>query len=111
MCRSPSASASISKLALWDSISARPSPFCTWSPSCFFHSRTVPSSIVSESLGMLTSDIYVLLESLDRGRRLLLAHHFQGPPDDVVHRRDRLALQVLRVRHWHLGAAQPGDRR
>src|SRR3979411_3149845 len=57
----PAASASISKLALSDSISARTSPLLTWSPSCFFHSRTVPSSIVSESLGILTSDIYLLL--------------------------------------------------
>ena len=57
MLSTPSASASSSKLALSDSTSASTSPFLTASPVCFFHSMTVPSSIVSESFGMLTSDI------------------------------------------------------
>ena len=52
----PSASASRSNVALSDSTSASTSPLCTSSPLAFFHSTIVPSSMVSESFGMLTSD-------------------------------------------------------
>ncbi len=53
----PSDSASRSKVALSDSTSASTSPLCTSSPLDFFHSTIVPSSIVSESFGIFTSDI------------------------------------------------------
>src|SRR5215467_6147465 len=97
----------MSKLALSDSISASTSPRCTSSPSSFFHSRTVPSSIVSESLGMLTSGIRVLLHR----RRLALAHHAERLAHDVVGGRDRRPLHLLVVGHRDLGPAQPADRR
>src|SRR6202140_4876005 len=56
----PPLSASRSNVALSDSTSASTSPCFTSSPVFFFHSTIVPSSIVSESLGMLTSGIGLL---------------------------------------------------
>src|SRR5260221_8532798 len=100
MLSTPSASASSSKLALSDSTSASTSPFLTGSPVFFFHSMTVPSSMVSESFGMLTSDISVPS----------LADHLEGFSDDVVAGRDRQLLELLVVGHGHLGAADPLDR-
>src|SRR5258708_6036885 len=56
----PPLSASRSNVALSDSTSASTSPAFTSSPVFFFHSTMVPSSIVSESFGMLTSGIDLL---------------------------------------------------
>src|SRR2546428_576478 len=96
----PSASASRSKVGLPDSPAAITSPFLTASTLFFFHSTTVPSSIVSESFGMLTSGIGLL--PADHLARVLL---------DVLARRDGRLLQGQAVRHRHLSAAQPADRR
>src|SRR5487761_821985 len=93
----PSSSASRSKVALSDSTSARTSPLWTSSPSFFFHSRTVPSSIVSDSFGMLTSGIG------------FSPHDLPGHSLDVFAGRDGGLLKGQAVRHWHLRAAQPPD--
>src|SRR2546428_3933554 len=100
MSSTPSDSDSRSKVALSDSTSAITSPFLTTSPLFFFHSTTVPSSIVSESLGMFTSAI-----------GLLPADHHARELLDVLARRDGRLLQGQAVRHRHLSAAQPADRR
>src|SRR5713101_3848593 len=84
--RTPSASDSRSNVALSDSTSAITSPFLTGSPVFFFHSTTVPSSIVSESFGMLMSVIYLprereqrrLPRGLPRGR--LCRRRDEGKP-------------------------------
>ena len=55
--RTPSSYASSSMLALSVSTSARMSPIATRSPGFFSQRRIFPSSIVSESFGMLTSGI------------------------------------------------------
>src|SRR6266851_8844905 len=86
MFKTPSASDSRSNVALSDSTSAITSPFLTGSPVFFFHSTTVPSSIVSESFGMLMSVIYLprereqrrLPRGLPRGR--LCRRRDEGKP-------------------------------
>src|SRR6202022_2023372 len=100
MSSTPAASDSRSNVALSDSTSAITSPFLTASPLFFFHSTTVPSSIVSESLGMLTSGIGS--PSTNHLARELL---------DVLAGRDRRLLERQAVWHRHLRAAQPADRR
>src|SRR5256712_9681128 len=99
MFNTPSASDSRSNVALSDSTSAITSPFLTGSPLFFFHSTTVPSSIVSESLGMFMSAI-----------ELFPADHFARQPLDVLACGDRRLLERQAVRHRHLSAAQAPDR-
>src|SRR5437660_1252497 len=99
ICRTPSDSASRSKVALSDSTSATTSPALTWSPLFFFHSTIVPSSIVSESLGMLISGIGFSSEC-EADQSL-----------DVLARRDGRLLERKAVRHRDLRATQPADRR
>src|SRR5438445_984004 len=99
MFNTPSASDSRSKVALSDSTSAITSPFLTGSPLFFFHSTTVPSSIVSESFGMFMSGIDVF--PTDHLARQLL---------DVLAGRNRRLLKRQAVRHRHLRAAQPAYR-
>ena len=55
--RTPSSKASSSMFALSVSTSASTSPIATFSPGCFSQRRIFPSSIVSESFGMVTSGI------------------------------------------------------
>src|SRR5260370_4529276 len=95
----PSSSAWRSNVALSDSTSARTSPLWTSSPLDFFHSTMVPSSIVSESFGILISGT------------CSPAHRLADQPLDVLGRRDRRLLERQAVRHRHLRAAQPQDRR
>src|ERR1700674_2172886 len=102
--RTPSASASRSNVALSDSTSARTSPLWTSSPSFFFHSRTVPSSIVSESFGMLTSAIGFSSIGFSPNNP---ARH----PLDVLAGRNRRLFERQAVRHRDLRAAQPENRR
>src|SRR5437660_2211866 len=139
ICRTPSASASRSNVALSDSTSARTSPVFTSSPLFFFHSTMVPSSIVSESFGIFMSGIYLSPEGEQRrlpGRRpgrlcrrrderkpsgfpLIFLRSGIGLPAeayadqalDVLACRDRSLLQAEAVRHRHLRAAQPANRR
>src|SRR5260370_32731971 len=59
----------------------------------------LPISIVSESLGMLTS-------AIERSP----ADHLSRQLLDVLAGRDRRLLEGQAVRHRHLGAAQPSDR-
>src|SRR5712691_10406709 len=99
MFKTPSASDSRSNVALSDSTSAITSPFLTGSPLFFFHSTTVPSSIVSESFGIFMSVIERF--PTDHLARQLL---------DVLAGWDRCLLQRQAVRHRHLRAAQPADR-
>src|SRR5437870_3261850 len=99
ICSVPSASASRSNVALSDSTSARTSPVFTSSPLFFFHSTMVPSSIVSDSLGMLTSGIGLFSER--RADQAL----------DVLRGRDRRLLQRQAVGHRDLRATQPPDGR
>src|SRR5260370_36073451 len=95
----PAASDSRSNVGLSDSTSAIASPFLTGSPLFFFHSTIVPSSIVSESFGMLISAI-----------ERLPADHLSGQLLDVLAGRDRRLLERQAVRHRHLRAAEPSDR-
>src|SRR5438876_7397273 len=97
--RTPSASASRSNVALSDSTSASTSPVFTSSPLFFFHSTIVPSSIVSESLGMLISAIRVLSERV------------ADQALDVLAGRDRGPFELLVVGHRHLRPSEPADRR
>src|SRR5712691_379776 len=99
MFKTPSASDSRSNVALSDSTSAITSPFLTGSPLFFFHSTTVPSSIVSESFGIFMSVIERF--PTDHLARQLL---------DVLAGWDRCLLQRQAVGHRHLRAAQPADR-
>src|SRR5882762_5093124 len=96
MSSTPSDSDSRSNVALSDSTSAITSPFLTTSPLFFFHSTTVPSSIVSESLGMFTSAI-----------ELFPADHHARQLLDVLAGRDGRLLQRQAIGHRHLGAAKP----
>src|SRR6266852_5520468 len=98
MSSTPSASDSRSNVALSDSTSAITSPFLTTSPLFFFHSTTVPSSIVSESLGIFMSAI-----------ELLPADHHTRQLLDVLARGDRCLLERQAVRHGHLRSAQAPD--
>src|SRR3984893_2298031 len=100
MLSTPSSSDSRSNVALSDSTSAITSPFLTASPLFFFHSTTVPSSIVSESFGIFTSGIGS--PSTNHLARELL---------DVLAGRDRRLLEPQAAWHRHLRAAQPADRR
>src|SRR5690242_12629527 len=97
----PSESASRSNVALSDSTSASTSPAFTWSPLFFFHSTIVPSSIVSESFGMLTSDTWLLRLPDGRPHEAL----------DVFRGGDGCPLELLVVGHRHLRASEPADRR
>src|SRR5438270_2789843 len=97
ICSTPSDSASRSNVALSDSTSASTSPVLTCSPLFFFHSTIVPSSIVSESLGILISGIGLPSEG----------HTDQAL--DVLARGDRGLLERHAVRHRHLRAAQTAD--
>src|SRR4029077_12708683 len=99
MFKTPSASDSRSNVALSDSTSAITSPFLTASPVFFFHSTTVPSSIVSESLGILISAIELF--PTDHLARQLL---------DVLAGRDRRLLERQAVRHGDLRTAKAADR-
>src|SRR5260370_33155076 len=96
MSSTPSASDSRSNVALSDSTSAITSPFLTGSPLFFFHSTTVPSSIVSESFGMFTSAI-----------ERLPADHLSCQLLDVVAGRDRGLLERHAGRRRHLRTAPP----
>src|SRR5258708_3307334 len=98
MSSTPSASDSRSNVALSDSTSAITSPFLTGSPLFFFHSTIVPSSIVSESFGMLISAI-----------ERLPADHLSRQLLDILAGRDRRLLEGQAVGHRHLRAAQPSD--
>src|SRR5437660_10499601 len=99
ICSTPSDSASRSNVALSDSTSARTSPVFTWSPLFFFHSTIVPSSIVSESFGMLISGIGFTTKCV------------ADQSLDVLARRDGRLLERKAVRHRDLRATQPADRR
>src|SRR5829696_630163 len=87
-------------LALSVSISAISWPFSTSSPSETSHLRIVPSSIESDSRGMVISlaKRAVLLEIAERGYRRL---------DDVLGVRHRGLLERLGVRHRDVGAGYP----
>src|SRR5919108_4124984 len=90
-------------LALSVSISTSSSPRFTSSPTDFSHCRIVPSSIESERRGMTTSTakrsaLYVA-DRRDRGLY------------DVLLVRHRRLLERLRVRHRHVRAGDPLDRR
>src|SRR6266851_7918297 len=98
MSSTPSASDSRSNVALSDSTSASTSPFLTASPLFFFHSTTVPSSIVSESFGIFMSVI-----------EWFPADHLACQLLDVLAGGDRRLLQRKAVRHGHLRAAQPAN--
>src|SRR6266851_1619916 len=98
ICSTPSASASRSNVALSDSTSASTSPCFTWSPLFFFHSTIVPSSIVSESFGMLISGIW------------FPSHCVADQALDVLAGGDRGLLEWQAVGHRDLGAAKPPDR-
>src|SRR5260370_12523353 len=98
MSSTASASDSRSNVALSDSTSAITSPFLTGSPLFFFHSTTVPSSIVSESFGMFTSAIERL--PADHLSRQLLA---------VFAGRDRGLLDRQPVAHPPLPPPPPSD--
>src|SRR5437879_4840985 len=139
ICSTPSASASRSKVALSDSTSASTSPVFTSSPLFFFHSTIVPSSIVSESLGIFMSGIYFSPEGEQRrlpGRRpgrlcrrrderkpsgfpliflisaiRVLSERVADQALDVLAGRDRDPLELLVVGHRHLRPSEPADGR
>src|SRR5207253_8821324 len=139
ICRTPSASASRSNVALSDSTSARTSPVFTSSPLFFFHSTMVPSSIVSESFGIFMSVIYLSPEGEQRrlpGRRpgrlcrrrderkpsgfplislisaiRVLSERVADQALDVLAGRDRDPLELLVVGHRHLRPSEPADGR
>ena len=96
-CRTPASSASISTLLLSVSISAITSPSFTVSPSCFFHSSRVPSSIASPILGIITSGINCFL--LDRPHPSSLLTKEREPEKAVLF----LTLSLVR-RGWRLAA-------
>src|SRR5215212_3861228 len=95
--RVPASSASSSNVTLSVSISAMASPSETSSPSLLSHLRSVPSSIASPILGMMTSGTLLLL----------LVHNPAGRVLDLLLAREGHQLEVARVRPWDLGAAHP----
>src|SRR5215217_1227744 len=95
--RVPASSASSSIVTLSVSISAMASPSETSSPSLLSHLRSVPSSIASPILGMMTSGTLLLL----------LVHNPAGRVLDLFLAREGHQLEVARVRPWDLGAAHP----
>src|SRR5438094_546420 len=123
--RTPSSKASSSMFALSVSTSASTSPIATLSPGCFSQRRIFPSSIVSESFGMVTSGIDasgrdgsrsygVLARAPGRrrtNRRLLEPEEPAHGSDDAIRRRDHEGLQVGRVWHRHVDARQTVGRR
>src|SRR5213594_373467 len=98
-------------LALSVSTSAMISPIATRSPGCLSHLRILPSSMVSESFGMVTSTgMGALPPPLHARRRYGCAHRLLAP-EDAAHgcdhargRRQHQLLQVARVGHRHVEA-------
>src|SRR5213080_3594229 len=123
--RTPSSKASSSMFALSVSTSASTSPIATLSPGCFSQRRIFPSSIVSESFGMVTSGIDASGRDGSRSygalarapgrrrtnRRLLEPEEPAHGSDDAIRRRDHEGLQVGRVWHRHVDARQTVGRR
>src|SRR4051794_17303425 len=93
----PSCSASRSRLTLSVSISSNGSPFFTTSPAFLYQRMTFPSVIASPIFGMITSAIGV--------------HHFLYRGDHVLLVRRGKQFEVARVRHRHVLAGHPRDRR
>src|SRR5918998_5191299 len=95
--RVPSSSASSSIVTLSVSISAMGSPSETSSPSLLSHLRSVPSSIASPILGMMTSGTLLLL----------LVHNPAGRVLDLLIAGEGHQLEVARVRPGDLGSTHP----
>src|SRR5262249_21904225 len=100
----PSCSASYTIVALSVSTSTSGSPLATGSPGAFSHATIVPSSIESESRGIMTSTTVLepgcIPVEVDRAARVVAAEH---DPDRVY---DVAAVVVQPVR----GARFEGDR-
>src|SRR6185503_11703073 len=99
----PLLSACIFIVALSVSISANGSPIETLSPSFLSHRESWPSSMVGESLGMIT------LVAIQIGP--LQVSNFAHRRDDLVHSWNSAILEVLRIRHRHVGGRDSFDRR
>src|SRR5207244_10141268 len=98
-------------LALSVSTSAMISPIATRSPGCLSHLRILPSSMVSESFGMVTSTgMGALPPPLHARRRYGCAQRLLHPEqpahgrDHARRRRQHQLLQVARVGHRHVEA-------
>src|SRR5262244_2034400 len=98
-------------LALSVSTSAITSPIATRSPGRLSHLRILPSSIVSESFGIVTStgiggpgwENLAPLRRDRRTRRLgLAAEHAPHGGDDPIRRWQDEVLEVSRVGHRHV---------
>src|SRR5690242_3049706 len=100
--RTPSSSMLKSMFALSVSTSATRSPGDTLSPSFLVHRTRTPSSIVGDSFGKPM--IWAMGRSLHVQRALDRGDH-------VFDLRLDLVLEVLGVRHWHVVAGDPLDRR
>src|SRR6185503_18133682 len=131
--RIPSPRATSSMIALSVSTSASVSPFLMASPSFFSHLTRRPSSIVGERASMKTfvaiggapnsyveyrmssRDLYSLIEDATRHTRFDIR---SVEVHDFSDRRDRLRrvglgcfLEILRVRHRHIGLVDANHRR
>src|SRR5206468_12578985 len=107
-------------LALSVSTSAMISPIATRSPGCLSHFRILPSSIVSESFGMVTSTgmrALGLPPPLHARRRYGCAHRLLHPEqpadgrDRARRRRQPPLLLVAPVGHGHVQAPDALGRR
>src|ERR1041384_7925730 len=105
----PSPRATSSMIALSVSTSASGSPLFTASPSFFSHLTSRPSSIVGDSASMKT---LVAMKKGDEGPSTSIDVH------DLLYGTDRLGyvglrgpLEVLRVRHRHVGLVHANHRR
>src|SRR5581483_6410004 len=97
--------ASSSIVALSVSTSAMMSPIAIVSPGCFSHCSTLPSSIVSESFGIVTSiGMAVCASAPARGhggsrRRGLAPEDAVHDADDALDGRQHAGLEPPGVRH------------
>src|SRR5208283_687444 len=103
----PSSMASTSMVALSVSISASTSPGLILSPSFFSQRDRLPFSMVGERAGMRIS---IGMEKLTSSCGSTIEHRF-GRRDNFFWMRKRELFKICRIRHRHILATNPHDRR
>src|SRR5690554_1703056 len=106
----PLSNASRSMVALSVSISAITSPFSTWSPTFFSQRASSPSSMVSESLGIVTSDMVASYSLNQLLREPGCVEHFLHDPFQVFRVGHCCPLKRLGIGQWDFGCCHTTHR-